>query len=61
MMGKKTLKAEKENVNESKIILVQYNVDVYDPSALLKKCQPCRINVWVYAENKLLLNFLLEN
>lgn len=53
-MGKKTLKAEKENVNESKIILVQYNVDVYDPSALLKKCQPCRINVWVYAENKLL-------
>lgn len=32
---KKTLKAEKENANESEIILVQYSVDVYDQKCFL--------------------------
>lgn len=35
MMGKKALKAEKKNVNEAEIILVQYSVDVYDQKCYL--------------------------
>lgn len=33
---------------------------LFDSSALLRKCQPCRINVCFYAQNKLFFTFLLE-